>query len=149
MILNVYECHVSICIPHLELQSPPISEDPEREFYRIHTQNSLVVGQDYSVYLEYQGPLKDDLKGIYWSSYQHDGATKYDLYLYLIIYILNLLDIYRRLCCNGPLWLQGEATSVYFFNHVIIVYHIQPSWPPYTDVCIVTTLTATSLGRLN
>ena len=42
----------------------------------IHTEDAMAVGETYSVFLEYDGPLKDDLKGIYWSSYQDGQSIK-------------------------------------------------------------------------
>ena len=41
-----------------------------------------------------------------------------------------------------------RSSSVYFWT-VFTVFCSYLAWPPYTNVCIVTTPTAKSVGRLN
>ena len=41
------------------------------------------------------------------------------------------------------------SSNVYFETHDVIIFIIYSTWPLYFNVCIVTTLTAKSVGRLN
>ena len=70
-----------------------VSQDEGNEFYKIHVGEKLVENGEYSIYLEFQGPLKDDLKGIYWSSYQDGDVTRL---LTLFHNLYNTLFLYNK-----------------------------------------------------
>ena len=52
------------------------SVDPAREFLNVQLNGSLSRQDLVSIYLEFSGPIKPDLAGIYYSSYDMDGETK-------------------------------------------------------------------------
>ncbi|KAL8559955.1 hypothetical protein ACOMHN_041426 [Nucella lapillus] len=52
-------------------------EDKERQFLEINLDRELKVGQKYSVAMNFTGPLKDDLHGLYLSSYERGNRTVY------------------------------------------------------------------------
>ncbi|XP_076438803.1 LOW QUALITY PROTEIN: aminopeptidase N-like [Babylonia areolata] len=52
-------------------------EDKELQFLRIHLDRDLRVGEKYAVALNFTGPLKDDLHGLYLSSYERGNDTVY------------------------------------------------------------------------
>ena len=50
-------------------------EDKERQFLVIHLDREMRVGERYTVALNFTGPLKDDLHGLYLSSYPRGNDT--------------------------------------------------------------------------
>ena len=49
--------------------------DLDRQFLIVHLNQDTVPGHFYHLYLEFVGPLKDDLNGLYLSSYQRNNET--------------------------------------------------------------------------
>ncbi|KAK6184957.1 hypothetical protein SNE40_007297 [Patella caerulea] len=52
-------------------------EDTTRQFLIIHLDGDLTVGATYFVQMEFAGPLKDDLAGLYLSKYDYNNETRY------------------------------------------------------------------------
>ena len=50
-------------------------EDKVRQFLVIHLDRELQVGDKYKVAVNFTGPLKDDLHGLYLSSYERGNKT--------------------------------------------------------------------------
>lgn len=50
-----------------------VDRDTARQFVIVHLDQNLKQGHDYTLYMEFSGPLKDDLAGLYLSSYKRDG----------------------------------------------------------------------------
>ena len=51
------------------------TEDKDRQFYIIMLADRLKQGQTYIVSMSFEGPLRDDLAGLYYSSYKRDGRN--------------------------------------------------------------------------
>lgn len=51
------------------------TEDNDRQFYIMFLSEKLRQGQTYVLSLEFEGPLKDDLAGLYYSSYKRNGKN--------------------------------------------------------------------------
>lgn len=49
--------------------------DKAREFFKIHLKQALMVGERYVINITFNGPIKHDLRGIYYGSYQHNENT--------------------------------------------------------------------------
>jgi hypothetical protein len=54
-----------------------LSRDEELQFSIFHLNTELVAGQQYQLSLRFTGPLKDDLHGLYYSTYTSKNQTKY------------------------------------------------------------------------
>lgn len=54
-----------------------VSTDPVKEFLHVQLNGQLRTQDLASIYLEFSGPIRSDLAGIYYSSYEMDGITKY------------------------------------------------------------------------
>jgi exo-beta-1,3-glucanase (GH17 family) len=50
--------------------------DTVNQLYKIYTSQELQAGSNYTVFLAFDGPLKDDLKGVYWGTYEENNETK-------------------------------------------------------------------------
>jgi len=71
--------------------------DKEREFVKFPTQTKLTVGNNYTLDVGYEGPLQNDLAGLYYSSYDEvdsntNTVTKRYV-LYIILCAQHLLSI--------------------------------------------------------
>ncbi|XP_052090870.1 uncharacterized protein LOC127727793 [Mytilus californianus] len=53
------------------------TEDNDRQFYIMFLSEKLNQGQTYVLSLEFEGPLKDDLAGLYYSSYKRNDKNVY------------------------------------------------------------------------
>ena len=55
-----------------------VKQQTKKEFYIIVLEDELQAGDNIKVYMEFEGPLKNDRKGMYWSSYKDDNnVTQY------------------------------------------------------------------------
>ncbi|KAJ8311343.1 LOW QUALITY PROTEIN: hypothetical protein KUTeg_010698 [Tegillarca granosa] len=54
-----------------------LTTDAARQFAVISLDNELIPGKTYTLEMKFSGPLKTDLKGLYLSSYQEAGTTRY------------------------------------------------------------------------
>ncbi|XP_069101890.1 uncharacterized protein [Argopecten irradians] len=54
-----------------------ISYDLERQFMMIDLDNELQAGNNYTLGIDFKGPLKDDMVGLYYSTYQRGNETVY------------------------------------------------------------------------
>lgn len=50
-------------------------EDTSREFLIVHLDRDLSVGAKYIIQMNFTGPLKEDLSGLYLSSYKRGNET--------------------------------------------------------------------------
>ena len=53
-----------------------LSEDVEKNFYKVHLSRVLSVGENITVSLHYTSPMKNDLSGFFWFNYVEDGETR-------------------------------------------------------------------------
>ncbi|KAK2145083.1 hypothetical protein LSH36_704g02028 [Paralvinella palmiformis] len=51
--------------------------DKTRQFLLVHLNGLLVVGRRYVLDIRFHGPIRNDLTGLYWSSYTEGGETRY------------------------------------------------------------------------
>lgn len=51
--------------------------DPQRQFLTFRLNEFLQTSRTYELSMDFRGPLKNDLKGLYLSSYTHGGQTRY------------------------------------------------------------------------
>ena len=54
----------------------PATTDNESQFFTIHLPEKLQAGIKCSVFMEFQGTMKNDLNGLYWSSYKEEEQTR-------------------------------------------------------------------------
>ena len=52
------------------------TEDKERQFHIIHLDKSTQTGHTYYLEMSFNGPLKDDMKGFYLSSFKQGDKTR-------------------------------------------------------------------------
>ena len=70
--------------------------EDEKDFYHITLESNLDVGEEYSVFLRYRGPLTNDLAGIYVSSYTDDnGDTQ------LVTININYVYAWQIICIHS------------------------------------------------
>lgn len=50
--------------------------DPQRQFLTFRLNEFLQTSRTYELSMDFRGPLKNDLKGLYLSSYSHGGQTR-------------------------------------------------------------------------
>ena len=53
------------------------SEDTDRQFMIVYLKNPIIVKQKYVLEMQFEGDLREDLAGLYRSSYQTDGKPLY------------------------------------------------------------------------
>ncbi len=53
-----------------------VTRDMERQFLNVHLDQALAQGQRYLLKIDFSGPLRPDLVGLYWSSYAYQGETR-------------------------------------------------------------------------
>lgn len=79
--LNILEGSVTFSAtssPAVTSSSPAMTsweEDKERQFLVVHLDREMKVGERYTLTLNFTGPLKDDLHGLYLSSYERGNKT--------------------------------------------------------------------------
>ena len=79
--LNILEGSVTFSAtssPAVTSSSPAVTsweEDKERQFLVVHLDREMKVGERYTLSLNFTGPLKDDLHGLYLSSYERGNKT--------------------------------------------------------------------------
>lgn len=55
----------------------PVPEfDPQRQFLTFRLNEFLQTSRTYELSMDFRGPLKNDMKGLYLSSYSHGGQTR-------------------------------------------------------------------------
>lgn len=75
-----------------QLTVKKLEENKDMEWLTFILDEALVAGRDYVLRVIFSGPLKDDMEGIYWSSYQENNITKYlPLFPRLFQYPFSLL----------------------------------------------------------
>jgi hypothetical protein len=55
-----------------------LSYDEELQLVTFITRNQFIKGHNYSIEMNFTGPLLDDLQGLYYSSYKEGNITRYD-----------------------------------------------------------------------
>lgn len=55
-----------------------LSYDEELQLVTFITRNQFIKGHNYSIEMQFTGPLLDDLQGLYYSSYKEENITRYN-----------------------------------------------------------------------
>ena len=56
---------------------PAPAYDPTRQFLTFRLNEFLETGRVYEIDMDFRGPLKNDMKGLYVSTYKHEGQTRF------------------------------------------------------------------------
>lgn len=59
-----------------EVKVKRLTEDKDLQWLNFTLDEALVPGSDYQLQVNFSGPLKNDMEGIYWSSYLENNITK-------------------------------------------------------------------------
>lgn len=62
------------------------TEDTERQFLIIEFDKETIPGAVYTLRMDFSGPLKDDLQGLYLSSYIENNKTVYVHLYYTVMF---------------------------------------------------------------
>ena len=63
-------------VQNVTLQFKQISIDIPREFYKIHLKNKLSVGDKVKVSMDYEGEIRKDMQGLFYTSYKIKNETR-------------------------------------------------------------------------
>ena len=56
---------------------PAPAYDPTRQFLSFRLNEFLEAGRIYEIDMDFRGPLKNDMKGLYLSTYNYEGQTRF------------------------------------------------------------------------
>ena len=67
-----------------------LSYDADSQLVTFVSSSQFIKGYNYSIAMNFSGPLLDDLQGLYYSSYKEGNTTRYDSNVRFVFIVFNL-----------------------------------------------------------